>query len=68
MAPLLTPFTKRSNNQIPAVEVLLAWFYGLAVGIELARLPAGHRVELVRADAGFYETAVLEALEAQDLP
>ncbi|MDF0677241.1 MAG: hypothetical protein P0120_23335 [Nitrospira sp.] len=30
----LTPFTKTSNNQIPAVDVLLAWWYGLALGAE----------------------------------
>jgi len=30
----LAPFTKRSNNQIPAVDVLLCWFYGLALGVE----------------------------------
>jgi hypothetical protein len=34
LAPLLTPFTKTSNNQIPAVDVLLAWWYGLALGAE----------------------------------
>lgn len=34
LEPILLPFTKRSPNQIPAVEVLLAWFYGLALGIE----------------------------------
>ena len=28
------PFAKRSPNQIPAVDVLLAWFYGLALGAE----------------------------------
>src|SRR5439155_26071159 len=27
-------FTKRSNNQVPAVDVLLGWFYGLALGAE----------------------------------
>ena len=32
LTPLLTPFTKTSNNQIPAVDVLLAWWYGLALG------------------------------------
>ena len=30
----LAPFAKRSNNQIPAPDVLLAWFYGLALGAE----------------------------------
>ncbi len=34
LSPILHPFTKRSPNQIPAVDVLLAWFYGLALGIE----------------------------------
>ena len=32
----------------------------------LALLPSGHRIALVRADAGFYETAFLEALERQN--
>lgn len=31
---LLEPFAKTSNNQIPAVDVLLAWWYGLALGAE----------------------------------
>lgn len=30
----LAPFAKRSNNQIPAPDVLLAWIYGLALGAE----------------------------------
>lgn len=34
LTPVLTPFTKTSNNQIPAVDVLLAWWYGLALGAE----------------------------------
>lgn len=34
LTPALTPFRKTSNNQIPAVEVLLAWWYGLALGAE----------------------------------
>jgi hypothetical protein len=34
LAPWLVPFTKTSNNQIPAVDVLLAWWYGLALGAE----------------------------------
>ncbi|HMS83335.1 MAG TPA: hypothetical protein PKD12_06765 [Nitrospira sp.] len=34
LAPLLVPFAKTSNNQIPAVDVLLAWWYGLALGAE----------------------------------
>ena len=32
VAPLLVSFAKPSNNQIPAVDVLLAWWYGLALG------------------------------------
>jgi hypothetical protein len=31
---ILTPLAKRSNNQIPVTAVLLAWFYGLALGAE----------------------------------
>jgi hypothetical protein len=34
LAPLLMPFAKTSNNQIPAMDVLLAWWYGLALGAE----------------------------------
>ncbi len=34
LAPLLSAFAKTSNNQIPAVDVLLAWWYGLALGAE----------------------------------
>jgi Transposase DDE domain group 1 len=34
LVPLLVPFAKTSNNQIPAVDVLLAWWYGLALGAE----------------------------------
>jgi Transposase DDE domain group 1 len=34
LAPLLVPFAKTSNNQIPTVDVLLAWWYGLALGAE----------------------------------
>ena len=34
----------------------------------LTMLPPGHRIGLVRADAGFCVTAFLEALEARDLP
>src|ERR671910_1958712 len=30
----LVDFTKRSNHQIPAVDVMLGWFYGLALGAE----------------------------------
>ena len=34
LVPLRVPFAKTSNNQIPAVDVLLAWWYGLALGAE----------------------------------
>lgn len=34
LGPVLAPFAKHSPNQIPAVDVLLAWFYGLALGAE----------------------------------
>ena len=34
----------------------------------LAVLPAGHRIGLVRADAGFFEKRLLEYLESQELP
>lgn len=34
LAPWLAPFTKTSNNQIPAVDMLLAWWYGFALGAE----------------------------------
>mgnify|MGYP003547573850 CR=1 FL=1 len=34
LLPLLVSFTKTSNNQIAAVDVLLAWWYGLALGAE----------------------------------
>src|SRR5258707_8249853 len=30
----LVEFRKRSNNQIASVEVMLSWFYGLALGAE----------------------------------
>jgi hypothetical protein len=30
----LAPLAKRSNHQIPVSDVLLAWFYGLALGAE----------------------------------
>ncbi len=30
----LGSFTKRSNNQISAVDVMLGWFYGLALGAQ----------------------------------
>src|SRR5262245_36509699 len=31
---VLATFAKRSNNQIPSVDVMLSWFYGLALGAE----------------------------------
>lgn len=31
LGPILTPFANRSPNQIPPEDVLLAWFYGLAL-------------------------------------
>ncbi len=34
LTTVLAPFAKRSNNQIDAVDVLLCWFYGLALGVE----------------------------------
>lgn len=34
LTTVLAPFAKRSNHQIPAVDVLLGWFYGLALGVE----------------------------------
>jgi hypothetical protein len=34
LLPLLAPLAKTSNNQIPAVDVLLAGWYGLALGAE----------------------------------
>jgi len=34
LTPVLTPFTKTSNNQIPPMDVLLAWWYGLSLGAE----------------------------------
>ena len=30
----LVGFAKRSNNQIASVDVMLSWFYGLALGAE----------------------------------
>lgn len=30
----LMSFRKRSNNQIPSVDVMLSWYYGLALGAE----------------------------------
>src|SRR3990172_2066554 len=32
LTAVLGAFDKRSNNQIPATDVLLCWFYGLALG------------------------------------
>jgi hypothetical protein len=34
LGPLLAPIAKSSPHQIPVVDVLLAWFYGLALGAE----------------------------------
>lgn len=34
LSPRLAPFAKTSNNQIAAVDVLLAWWYSLALGAE----------------------------------
>lgn len=34
LVPRLLPFAKTSHNQLPAVNVLLAWWYGLALGAE----------------------------------
>jgi hypothetical protein len=34
LVEVLAGFVKRSNNQISSVEVLLSWFYGLALGAE----------------------------------
>jgi hypothetical protein len=31
---VLAPLAKTSHNQIPVVDVLLAWWYGLALGAE----------------------------------
>src|SRR5882672_12375302 len=31
---ILAAFAKRFNNQISSVEVMLSWFYGLALGAE----------------------------------
>ena len=31
LAPLLVPFAKTSNNPIPAMDVLLAWWYWLVI-------------------------------------
>src|SRR6266481_1976982 len=34
LSEALAEFTKRSNNQISSVDVMLGWFYGLALGAE----------------------------------
>ncbi len=34
LASVLTPVAKTSHHQIPVVDVLLAWWYGLALGAE----------------------------------
>ena len=34
LTSVLTPLAKTSNHQIPSVDVLLAWWYGLALGAE----------------------------------
>jgi Transposase DDE domain group 1 len=34
LGKVLAPFAKRSNNQISSVDVMLSWFYGLALGAE----------------------------------
>ncbi len=34
LGKVLAAFAKRSNNQIPSVDVMLSWFYGLALGAE----------------------------------
>ena len=34
LSETLAGFAKHSNNQIPSVEVMLSWFYGLALGAE----------------------------------
>jgi hypothetical protein len=34
LSQALVGFTKRSNNQIASVDVMLSWFYGLALGAE----------------------------------
>lgn len=48
LVPLLGSFTQTSNNQIPAVDVLLAWWYGLALGAErFEHLPRSRRDPLL---------------------
>src|SRR5437773_8596700 len=34
LSEALVGFAKRSNNQITSVEVMLSWYYGLALGAE----------------------------------
>src|SRR5258705_2672316 len=34
LSAALVGFAKRSNNQISSVDVMLSWFYGLALGAE----------------------------------
>jgi hypothetical protein len=34
LSEALVGFAKRSNNQISSVDVMLSWFYGLALGAE----------------------------------
>ncbi len=31
LSHVLAPFVKRSNNRISSVDILLSWFYGLAL-------------------------------------
>ncbi|MGH7231518.1 MAG: hypothetical protein ACREJU_09200 [Nitrospiraceae bacterium] len=45
---------------------MVAWREFLAPALTM--LPAGHRIGVVQADAGFIVTSFLEALEARDLP
>jgi hypothetical protein len=37
----LAPLAQQSNNQIPVSDVLLAWFYGLALGPNGLRISPG---------------------------
>lgn len=43
LAPLRVPCAKTSNTQIPTVGVLLAWWYGLALGAERFAHLTGYR-------------------------
>ena len=65
----LEGFVKRSNNQIRAVDVMLSWFYGLALGAErfehFTEVSARPAVGGVIRDgavlfAGHFEAAVFE--------